>query len=71
MHLVEASRFVRIRPFRLSYDPFRHFFPWLFRHLAGPEPIEPQEGGERGEKNGKENDSAFALSSPGSKANEA
>ena len=26
MHLVEASRFVRIRPFRLSYEPFRHFF---------------------------------------------
>ena len=27
-------------------------FNWLFRHLAGPQPIEPQEGGERQEKNG-------------------
>ena len=39
--LVEASHFVRIRPFRLSFDAFRRFFPCLFRHLAGPGPSEP------------------------------
>ena len=27
-------------------------FSWLFRTRAGPEPIEPQEGGEREEKKG-------------------
>ena len=47
---------------------FGIFFPGF--SLAGPEPIEPQEGGEREEKKG-ETKLEFALSSPGSKANEA
>ena len=38
-------------------------FSWLFWTRAGPEPIEPQEGGERQEKNEKKT-LAFALSSP-------
>ena len=76
MHLVEASRFVRIRPFRLSYDPFRHFFSWLFFFLArcveGVAAVRTlqrrkehcNDGGRRTSGEKRKKTLAFALSSP-------